>query len=256
VTAGLFTLSLMAMMLSVHPVAALMMMGLAAIAAAVHMAACGRRRREALHRVSSELASVSRRGFRGMEDTWTNRDLPVLKAVVQIYDETGAYITRAIDIQQKTGFDQSTVQRALRALQTAPFFQEVGGGRSGNDIFSVGPPLGNAYQVAGAWPTPETQLGRLIAALEAVAANETSDEPERSKAKQAALWLGDTLSKIAIGALGGAGGLKKTISTLAIAVKQMTVERGDRVALTSRARSIHSSTTSTPSANWPTAAIS
>jgi hypothetical protein len=24
-----------------------------------------------------------------MEDTWTSRDLPVLRAVVQIYDETG-----------------------------------------------------------------------------------------------------------------------------------------------------------------------
>ncbi|MCA2244757.1 hypothetical protein JF781_20565 [Mycobacterium sp. WUMAC-067] len=73
-------------------------------------------------------------------------------------------------------------------------------------IIAVGPPMGNAYQLAGAWPTPETRLERLIAALEAVAADETRDDPERSKAKQATLWLGDTLSRIAIGALGGAGG--------------------------------------------------
>jgi hypothetical protein len=42
--------------------------------------------------------------------------------------------------------------------------------------------------------------------LEAASEDNDIPEPERSKAKQAALWPGDTLSKIAIGALGGAGG--------------------------------------------------
>jgi hypothetical protein len=140
-----------------------------------------------------------------MQDTWTNRDLPVLQAVVELYDETGRHLTRATSVEQKTGFDQDTVQRALRALRSAPFFQE-GSEASGGYIVAVGPPYGNAYQIAGAWPTPENLLERLIAAFEAAGGDPNLDEPERSKAKQAALWLGDTLSKIAIGALGGAGG--------------------------------------------------
>jgi hypothetical protein len=140
-----------------------------------------------------------------VEDTWTNRDLPTLRAAVEIYDETGRHLTRASSIAQKAGLDAETTQRALRALQTVPFFQE-GKNPSGGEIVFVGPPTANAYQVAGAWPTPENQLARLIAALEAVADDETRDEPERSRAKQAAVWLGDTLSKIAIGALSGAGG--------------------------------------------------
>lgn len=48
VTAGLFTLTLMAIMLSVHPIAALTMIGLAAVVAGVHMVSGERRRREAL----------------------------------------------------------------------------------------------------------------------------------------------------------------------------------------------------------------
>jgi len=46
----------------------------------------------------------------------------------------------------------------------------------------------------------------LVAELQAASEDENLPEPERGKAKQAALWLGDTLSKIAIGALGSAGG--------------------------------------------------
>jgi hypothetical protein len=48
VTAGLFTLTLMAMMLSQHPVAALTMIALAIAAGAVHQILRERRRREAL----------------------------------------------------------------------------------------------------------------------------------------------------------------------------------------------------------------
>ena len=54
------------------------------------------------------------------EDTWTTRDLPVLRAVVDIYDTTGRSIIRARDIETATGFDKDTVQRALRALNTHP----------------------------------------------------------------------------------------------------------------------------------------
>jgi hypothetical protein len=149
-----------------------------------------------------------RRRFAVMEDTWTSRDLPVLKAVVQIYEDTGRPMIPVTDIQQAVGFDKDTMRRAIQALyteRTDPFFEEPGGSWSGG-VIRVGAPTGRALRVAGQWPTPENIVERLIAAFEAVAEDETRDEPERSKAKQTALWLGDTLSKIAIGALGGAGG--------------------------------------------------
>lgn len=139
-----------------------------------------------------------------MESTWENRDLPVLKATVEIFDRDGN--VRATDIERELGWDEETVQRALRALYRKPFFAgDEDDGLSGPIIF-VGAPTGKALEVAGQWPTPENLLERLVAALAAAGENDNVPEQERGKAKQAALWLGDTLSKIAIGALGGAGG--------------------------------------------------
>jgi hypothetical protein len=153
---------------------------------------------------------VARRGLgvvsRGVEDTWTNRDLPVLRAAVVIYDKSGRANIRVNDIERAVEFDKDTIQRALRALSREPFFEEEGSVEGQTGFVYIGAPTGEALRVAGQWPTPENMVERLIAAFEAAGDDETLDPPERSKAKQAALWLGDTLSKIAIGALGGAGG--------------------------------------------------
>jgi hypothetical protein len=139
-----------------------------------------------------------------MTDTWATRDLPVLRAAVELYDEQGRP-PRSTDLERVTGFDKETVQRALRALYSEPFF-EPGVESSGNRIIFVGNPTSSALRVVGQWPSPEVQLERLVAAFEAVAADESRPEEERSRAKQVGLWLTGALSQIAIGALGGAGG--------------------------------------------------
>lgn len=59
-----------------------------------------------------------------MEDTWFERDLPVLDAAVRIYDETGRSMIRATELERVTGFDHDTVQRALRALNTDEYFEK------------------------------------------------------------------------------------------------------------------------------------
>lgn len=140
------------------------------------------------------------------QDRWTTRDLPVLRAVVDIYDRTGVYLTRVDDIEAEVGFDRDTVQRALRALNTQPSFFEKVVDTGQGVIVMVGPPTGYALRVAGAWPSPENLLERLIRALESAADDETRAPEERGKLKQAATWLGSFASQIAIGALGGAGG--------------------------------------------------
>jgi len=140
-----------------------------------------------------------------MEDTWTNRDLPVLKAVVEIYDATGRTMIRPGDIAAKAGFDQETTERAIRALYREPYLEE-GTSSWGGQYVAVGPPTGEALRVAGQWPTPENLLERLIAALDAAGDDENLAEPERSKLKQIALGLRGFAYHVAIGALGGAGG--------------------------------------------------
>ncbi|OBJ58223.1 hypothetical protein [Mycobacterium asiaticum] len=140
-----------------------------------------------------------------IEETWTNRDLPVLRALVQIYENTGRAMIRASDIENATGFDKDTTQRALRSLSREPYFKEAKGSWGGGILF-VGPPTGAALRVAGQWPTPESMVERLIAAFEAAASDEDLEEPERTRAQKIRDGLISGGSKIAIAALGSAGG--------------------------------------------------
>lgn len=138
-----------------------------------------------------------------MTDTWTDRDLPVLRAAVEIYDETG-YPAQPNELARACGLDIHTTQRAVRALGREPFFEveeDYGGG-----VSIMSPPTGHALRVAGQWPSPQTQLERLVAALEAAADDASQPEEQRSRFRQVALVLGGAASQIAIGALGGAGG--------------------------------------------------
>ena len=138
------------------------------------------------------------------EDTWTTRDLPVLRAVVDIYERTGDTVD-ADEIEAQVGLDKDTVQRALRALNTEPFFKDLTEVLQG-EIFAIGAPTGHALRVAGQWPSPENLLERLIAALENAANDEQREPEERSKLKQTATVLGSLATQLAITALGGAAG--------------------------------------------------
>ena len=136
-------------------------------------------------------------------DTWVPRDLPVLQAVVELYDRDNE--AEVFDIVQATSFDEETVHRALLALSRQPFFQEltVYGEKH---VDYIGPPTGAALRAAGQWPTPDSLLQSLIEGLEAAADDESHPEEQRNKLKQAASWLGSFGYQVAVGALGGAGG--------------------------------------------------
>ncbi|NGX07010.1 hypothetical protein [Mycobacteroides franklinii] len=138
-----------------------------------------------------------------MTDTWESRDLPVLKAAVELWEEHGRP-PRATAVAAKTSFDGDTVQRALRALDTEPYFEKSMSGSG--QIIAVGKPTSAALRVAGQWPSPETQIERVIAALEAAADDDSRQPEERSRLRQVALSLRGAAFQIAIGALGGAGG--------------------------------------------------
>ena len=64
-----------------------------------------------------------------MTDTWTTRDLPVLKAAVELFEQKGRG-PRASAIATEVGLDEETVQRALSALYREPYFEK---GLEGDD---------------------------------------------------------------------------------------------------------------------------
>ncbi|MCV7286718.1 hypothetical protein H7J87_15425 [Mycolicibacterium wolinskyi] len=138
-------------------------------------------------------------------ETWTTRDLPVLRAIVDLYEETGDPVS-ARDIEHRTGFDEDSVQRALRRLNTRPSLLDDVTDTAQGIIVDVGAPTRAALQVSGAWPSPENLLDRLVGALHDAADDADRPDDQRSKLKQLALGFKSIGYQVAIGALGGAGG--------------------------------------------------
>jgi hypothetical protein len=140
-----------------------------------------------------------------VDDRWFSRDLPVLKTIVEIHDRTGRGNIRATTVVTESGFDADAVVRAVRALHLGHYLKG-GTGSAQQEFLFVGVPTGDALRAVGAWPTPEGQLDRLIAALADAADDEDRGVEERNKLKQVVTGLRGAAYQIAIAALGGAGG--------------------------------------------------
>lgn len=130
-----------------------------------------------------------------MNPTWEERDLPVLRAALAIIEESDHGLAREEEIQQQTGFDQRTTQRALQALVDGFFFASVMETDWG--IHGVGKPTAQARQAAGLWPTPESLADRLVAAL-AEAAEREPNEERRGLLRRTAEWLGSAGRDVAV----------------------------------------------------------
>lgn len=134
---------------------------------------------------------------------WENRDLPVLRVIVDEYEANGGYttVTREV-IAEKTGFTLEKVDLSLLTLSnsTDAFFSVVGAG-GGIGIAGVYNLTDNAYRAVGEWPTPDDLADRLIERFIQFA--ETAPEEEASKVRAAVSVLGDigkaTLSAILAG---------------------------------------------------------
>lgn len=129
-----------------------------------------------------------------MRDTWNDRDLPVLRAVVELYDERGLVTDH--DVVGATGMGQATVRRALRALtgEEPAFFRALPDNGGGYTLTHV---TGTAYRTVGAWPTPAALVDRLIAGIEE-AAESAEDEETRGRLKRTAAYLGGGVRDIVV----------------------------------------------------------
>lgn len=120
-----------------------------------------------------------------MDSTWETRDLLVLRAVVQIEDETGERV-EAGQIAEATGFEAADVQRALGALgrEQPPFFRVVDDSdMSGTHYAGAENCTGHARRTVGAWPTPDGLADSIVAALQDAADNAPTEE-ERGRARK------------------------------------------------------------------------
>jgi hypothetical protein len=133
-----------------------------------------------------------------MKDTWTNRDLPVLAALVELFDDPAVDQVRPPEVCALTGLKDAAVLRALTALcEARPAYLNhipLGEERAPAIITGV---TAHARQATGAWPTAETLVDRFIQAL-AGAAEDEQDPERRSKLQETARWLGGALRDVAV----------------------------------------------------------
>lgn len=132
-----------------------------------------------------------------MDQTWTVRDLPVLRAIVELYEETGQIVSPN-QIEAKTGLAAEVVQSALRALDSEqpPYVKKMQRYASGH-VVMIGAPTGHARRAVGAWPTAETIADRLVSALDEAADREPDPERKGWLSKTAA-YLGNAGRDLAV----------------------------------------------------------
>lgn len=121
-------------------------------------------------------------------DTWSTRDLPVLRAVCILADENGGIASFA-QIAEATGMDLQSIGRAVNALrlEEPPFFSaSIGMGMMNGTVQRVS---GHARRTVGQWPSPESLADQLVKAL-TVAADRSQDEEERTWLRRTATWFG------------------------------------------------------------------
>jgi hypothetical protein len=123
-------------------------------------------------------------------DTWTRRDLPILRAALRRADEGEHYISLT-DIQAEVGLNAAQMRAGMDALESAfPPYMTT------QLLFGEDPVQGHvthiserARQALGTWPTSTDVLDRLVAAVEALADREP-DPAKQSMLRNAARVFG------------------------------------------------------------------
>jgi hypothetical protein len=123
-------------------------------------------------------------------ETWTTRELPVLRALVEKFDDVETNIVRIETLPAATKLDDIDVKRALRSLITADPPYVIG---NGIDQLSYPIIITNvterARRAVGQWPASDLAADAIVAAL-TEAAEQEPDEEKRSGLRKAAAFLG------------------------------------------------------------------
>ena len=136
-----------------------------------------------------------------MESTWEQRDLPVLDAIVNYFDEEdSAVIPDAATFTEITGMDPGQVGRAVRAL--SPRFIKTAPGLGGLTEVGIMGVTDEARRAVGQWPSAEVWVDRLVEALREAAEREPDPE-KKGRLRAMAEGLGGFARDVAVGILSG-----------------------------------------------------
>ena len=132
-----------------------------------------------------------------MEETWMSRDLPVLRALVEAFDDPERYRMSPEEIKTVTGFSDDDVHRALRVLNEAspPLIKGTMVNQLSYPVMVMG--VSERARVAtGQWPKPEDLVDALARAFEDAA--KSGDPQEGSRLRRIAEDLRGAARDVAI----------------------------------------------------------
>jgi hypothetical protein len=130
-----------------------------------------------------------------MENTWVDRDLPVLDATVRYLDgAAGASFPELRDIAELTGLEVVEVGKAALALESDALI-ELGKSAGGHGTWYVKRVSGEARQLVGQWPTAEQFVDEVAQRLLA-AADEEPDPERRGRLRELASSAGDVARNV------------------------------------------------------------
>jgi hypothetical protein len=134
-----------------------------------------------------------------MTSIWYERDLPVLRAIVQLKDENPGQPIPRTRVVEATGLDAETVRRAVHSLLDEPYIEVFG---SQVDFAeTIKRVNGNGKRAAEFWPTPDNVAELLRDAL-LQAADREPDEEKRGKLRALGAWIGEGGRDTVSGAFG------------------------------------------------------
>jgi len=116
--------------------------------------------------------------------TWFDRDLPVLEATIQLFEEMGhPGVVQVAQIAERTRIEPPAVFAALVAMQDeyVTLRMVMGGDPNPQMVSGV---TADARRAVGQWPSIDTFSDRLVAALRDAADNE-SDPVKKNKLRSA-----------------------------------------------------------------------
>jgi DNA-binding MarR family transcriptional regulator len=119
-------------------------------------------------------------------ERWSRIDLPVLLELARAA-ESDEGVARIDDIARRHGLRSRDVLTSFDTLKRTGFVDARLDPDSGGE-YSFIRLSEKGLQTTGLWPTPETALYRMIAALDTIAEN-SNDEDTRTKAQKFAAWL-------------------------------------------------------------------
>jgi AcrR family transcriptional regulator len=128
-----------------------------------------------------------------MESTWAERDLPLLRAIVEFFDDPDHYQLRIPELTRLSGPAEQDVQRALRALADAspPYLKTPPPPEELTYPVIITGMTERARRAVGQWPTAEVLLDQITRGI-AEASDREGDPQKKRRLRDAAVVVGET----------------------------------------------------------------